>query len=463
MTNLSTQRFAWRTPKGNLPLPPGRFGLPIVGESISYLRDPARFMEQRQKQYGTIFKTHLFGRPTIVFIGADATRFLFTNESQRFEMTNTPSFEVLLGANSIGVKTGTAHQILRKQLFQAFEPRALAEYATTIEDMTRRYLHKWERMGTLTWYSELKKYTLDIACKLFVSVETASDENLEKVYETWSEGLLSIPMRFPGSKFDRAVRAREQLLARIDEMINQRQQHRNSNQDVLEILLQAQDQEGNRLSLEEVKDNVLGMLVAGHETLTSALTSLCLLLAQHPEVLQAARAEQEQLGLTQPLTQESLKQMTYLEQVLKEVLRMAPPVVRSGSRKVLESCEFDGYLIPQGWDVFYQIQETHQDQKVYAQPKRFDPKRFVPERAENKQKVFSHIPFGGGIRECLGKEFARLEMKVFAALLIREYQWELLPGQNLERVVLPFSRPHDGLKVKFWRREKGALCSVSEF
>ncbi|WP_246275743.1 cytochrome P450, partial [Brasilonema bromeliae] len=259
------------------------------------------------------------------------------------------------------------------------------------------------------------------------------------------------------------VRAREQLLAKIDEMINQRQQHPSSNEDVLKILLQAQDEEGNRLSLEEVKDNVLGMLVAGHETLTSALTSLCLLLAQHPQVLQAARAEQEQLGLTQPLTQESLKQMTYLEQVLKEVLRIAPPVVRSGSRKVLESCEFGGYLIPQSWDVFYQIQETHQDQNVYAQRERFDPERFAPERVENKQKVFSYIPFGGGIRECLGKEFARLEMKVFAALLIREYQWELLPGQNLERVVLPFSRPHDGLKVKFWRHKRGASCSVSEF
>lgn len=126
-----------------------------------------------------------------------------------------------------------------------------------------------------------------------MGIDTAADENLEKVYETWSNGLLSIPVRFPGSKFDRAVRAREQLLARFDEMIDQGQQHPSDNQDVLGILLQAQDEQGNRSSIQEVKDNLLGMLVAGHETLTSALTSLCLLLAQHPEVLQAARAEQE--------------------------------------------------------------------------------------------------------------------------------------------------------------------------
>ncbi|MBD2527818.1 cytochrome P450 [Nostoc sp. FACHB-133] len=132
---------------------------------------------------------------------------------------------------------------------------------------------------------------------------------------------------------------------------------------------------------------------------------------------------------------------------------MLPPVVRSGSRKVLKESELAGYRIPQGWDVFYQIQETHQDKNVYAQSQQFDPQRFASESTQDKQRVGSYIPFGGGIRECLGKEFARLEMKLFAVLLIRDYEWEILPGQNLEHLVLPFSRPSDGLKVKFWRRE----------
>lgn len=106
--------------------------------------------------------------------------------------------------------------------------------------------------------------------------------------------------------------------------------------------------------------------------------------------------------------------------------------------------------------MYYQIPETHQDSQIYAKSERFAPDRFSPERAEDKQKIFSHIPFSGGIRECLGKEFARLEIKIFAALLVRRYQWELLPDQNLERTVLPFSRPRDGLKVKFWRHEGGS-------
>ncbi len=436
----------------SLPLPPGNFGLPVIGQSVSYLLSPASFMEKRQKRYGNIFKTHLFGFPTIVLIGADAARFLFANEGQKFEMTNTPSFERLLGINSIGVKTGAAHQTLRKYLYQAFAPRALADYAVTMENITHRYLERWEKMETLTWYPELKKYTLDIACQLFIGIETSSEEALERVYETWSDGLLSIPVRFPGSKLDKAIHAREQLLARFEKLIDQRLKNPANNQDVLSILLQAQDEEGKHLSRDEVKDNLLGMLVAGHETLTSALTSLCLLLAQHADVLQTARVEQEQFKLTEPITQEDLKQMTYLEQVMKEVLRMAPPVVRSGQRKVLESCEFSGYQILQNWAVFYQIQETHQDQNIYSHPEKFDPDRFSLERAEDKQTAFAHIPFGGGIRECLGKEFAKLEIKLFAALLIRGYEWELAPGQNLQRVVLPFSRPCDGLKVRFRKR-----------
>jgi retinoid hydroxylase len=433
-------------------LPPGLMGLPVIGESIQYLRNPEGFIAERQAQYGNVFRTHLFGRPTIALIGAEAARFLFSNDGQKLEMTNTPNFEILLGKKSIGVQIGAAHQVLRRQLFQAFQPRALESYAVTMEAVTQQYLKRWEQMGALTWYDELKRYTLDIACRLFIGTSTTDNEQLEKVYETWSGGLLTIPVRFPGSKFDRAVRAREELLTQFDRLIDQRQQSFSDRQDVLSILLNAKDEAGDLLSRAEIKDNILSMLIAGHETLTSALTSFCLLMAQHPDVLRAVYQEQSVLGFPTSLTSDTLKQMTYLEQVLKEVLRVVPPVVRSGSRKVLETCEFLGYSIPQDWDVYYQIPETHQDSQIYTNPAQFDPDRFSAKRSEDKQKTFSHIPFGGGIRECLGKEFARLEMKLFAALLVRNHVWELVPGQNLDRQVLPFSRPRDGLKVKFGRR-----------
>ncbi len=212
--------------------------------------------------------------------------------------------------------------------------------------------------------------------------------------------------------------------------------------------MQAKDEEGNSLSLDELKDQVLLLLFAGHETLTSALVSFCLLMAQHKEIFARIRTEQNQLGIDEPLTTDKLKEMVYLEQVLKEVLRFIPPV-GGGFREVIEDCEFNGYSIPKGWMLQYVVGKTHQDEEIYQLPEKFDPSRFSPERAEDKNKVFSYIPFGGGARECLGKEFARLEMKIFAAMLARHYEWELLPEQDLTMGASITPHPRDGLRVNF--------------
>lgn len=428
-------------------LPPGSFGLPLIGETIAFLGDP-NFTQKRNQQYGSVFKTHLFGRPTLVFTGAEANQFLFANDNRYFSITWPYSTKKLLGAASLAVQTGGEHIKRRKLLAQAFQPRALAGYIPTMAAITRNYLQKWEGLGKLTWYPELRKYTFDVACKLLVGTDASSDSHLGELFEEWCNGLFTIPWAFPWTKFGKALRCRELLLAQIEEIVRQRQHAPASSEDALGLLLQARDEEGS-LSLEELKDQVLLLLFAGHETLTSAIASLCLLLAQHPEVLAAARAEQQQLGFEGQLTMEQLKQMTYLEQVLKEVLRIIPPV-GGGFREAIQECEFNGYTIPQGWSVLYQIGNTHKDSSIYTQPNCFDPDRFKLEGGD-KLKPFSYIPFGGGVRECLGKEFAKLEIKLFAALLIREYEWELLPNQNLDLVMVPTPHPRDGLQVQFQR------------
>ncbi|AHJ31571.1 cytochrome P450 [Nodularia spumigena CS-584] len=448
-TNSQTQN--------KLPLPPGNLGLPLIGETISFLRDP-EFAEQRYQQYGPIFKTHLFGQPTIMMIGAEANRFLFSNENQNFTISWPDSTKTLLGPASLALQTGGTHQKRRKLLSQAFQPRALAGYTSKMEEITHNYLHKWQRMGTFKWYPELRNYTFDVACKLLIGTDAASDSHFGELFEEWCAGLFTIPINLPWTKFGRALRCRQQLLVKIEEIILQRQQQPHSDADALGLLLQAEDEDGNRLSLAELKDQVLLLLFAGHETLTSAIASFCLQLAQHPEVLAQALAEQQQLAIEESLTLEHLKQMQYLDQVLKEVLRTIPPV-GGGFRRVIQSSEFNGYQIPEGWSVLYQIGKTHQDSSTYTEPESFDPQRFAPERVEDKQKPFGYVPFGGGVRECLGKEFAKLEMKLFAALLIREYHWELVPGQNLDLIMVPTPHPRDDLQVNF-STQRGAEGSA---
>jgi cytochrome P450 len=436
-----------------LPLPPGNFGLPLIGETISFFRD-ANFTDKRYKKYGSIFKTSIFSSPTIIMIGSEANRFLFTNDNKYFSNKWPRSTKTLLGSASLAIQTGGEHQNRRRILSQAFQPRALAEYASTMEEILQSYLQKWEKMGTLTWYPEIRKYTFDVACKLLVGTDAANNSKFVELFEQWVGGLFSIPLDLPWTNFGKALRCRKLLLKQIEEIVLQRQQQPASNKDALGMLLQATDDDGNSLSVEEIKDQILTLLFAGHETLTSAIASMCLLLAQHPDVLAKVRDEQQQLGFSQ-LTSENLKQMTYLDQVIKEVLRVVPPV-GGGFREVIQPFEFNGYFIPQGWAVLYNVPKTHQDNSVYTEAADFDPERFSPSRAEDKSKAFSHIPFGGGMRECIGKEFAKLEMKLFAALLVREYEWELLPGQDLNIIPAPTPYPKDKLKVKFGRKSDTA-------
>ncbi|PSO50921.1 MAG: cytochrome P450 [Cyanobacteria bacterium SW_9_44_58] len=428
-------------------LPPGNFGLPFIGETIAFLRDKD-FVNKRNEKYGSVFKTRLFGKPTIVFKGEKATQFILTNENKYFTSSWPRSIRILLGPLSLTIQTGHEHKQRRKLLAQAFKPRALSSYIETMEEITQKFLTSWEKQQYLSWYPQLRNYTFDIAFQLFVGLENGSQTQLRHLFETWSNGLFSIPISLPWTKFGRALNCRNKILNQLDQIIKERQNRSDPGNDALGTLMKAEDEEGNKLSVDELKDQILLLLFAGHETLTSGLTSFCMLMAQHPEILQKVREEQEQFSTSEPVTLESLKQMTYLEQILQEVLRLIPPV-GGVFREVTEDCEFNGYFIPKGWNVLCQINQTHQEETVYPKPQTYNPERFNPEQPYNPGKTYNYIPFGGGMRECLGKEFARLEMKLFAAHLVRNYQWELVPNQDTELTTVPVPRPRDGLKVKF--------------
>jgi cytochrome P450 len=235
------------TTKTELALPPGSFGLPVVGETIDFLTDP-NFSAKRHEKYGPVFRTHIFGRPTVVLFGSQGNRFLFTNENKFFAATWPKSTKTLLGPASLAIHTGDFHASRRRLLYQAFQPRALANYIPTIEAITNEYLTRWQKMETLTWYPELRSYTLDIACKLFVGIDNGSNSRLREAFETWCAGLFSLPIPLPWTPFGKALRCRQELLEEIGSIVMQRRETNNTGEDALGILLQAQDEQGKGLS-----------------------------------------------------------------------------------------------------------------------------------------------------------------------------------------------------------------------
>ncbi|WP_138506703.1 cytochrome P450 [Nostoc sp. PA-18-2419] len=428
-------------------IPPGSFGLPILGETLSFLFD-RNFSKKRYQQYGSIFKTHLLGRPTVVMIGPEALEFVLSTHIDNFSWREgwPANFKILLG-ESLFLQDGEEHRRNRRLMMPALHGPALANYVVTIEDITRSYLQKWEEQQEFTWFQEFKQLTFDIASQLLLGTRPGVEGmRLSQLFTTLANGLFAInPLPLPFTKFGKALAARNQILEHVTEVVRQRQQ--NPTKDVLSLLVQARDEDGNSLSEKELIAQALLLLFAGHDTTTTMLTWLCLELARHPEVLQRAREEQLKFADVGSLTLEQLGQMPYLDRVLLEVERLRPSV-GAGFRGVVKEFEFKGCYVPAGWQLYYAIAFTHRLSEIYSQPERFDPDRFSPQRQEHKQYPFSLVGFGGGPRVCIGIAFAKMEMKIVAAHLLSSYDWEILPNQSLNTMGIP-NRPKDGLRVRF--------------
>lgn len=429
-------------------IPPGKFGLPILGETVAFISDPYHFVNQRYHQYGSIFKTNLIGKPTVVMVGPEAIEFILASHIECFSWREgwPDNFKTLLG-ESLFLQDGAEHRKNRRLMMPALHGPALANYVTSMEDITRSYLRKWEEKQEFTWFEEFKQLTFDIANQLLLGTNSGEDNiYFSKLFQTLTNGFFAInPLALPFTKLGKAITARNQILEYLTQVVKERQQ--NLSQDALSLLIQAKDEDGNRLSEQEIIAQSVLLLFAGHETTTAMLTWLCVELARHPEVLRRAREEQLQFA-SDSLTLEQLGKMPYLEQILWEVERLHPPV-GGGFRGVVKEFEFNGFHVPAGWQLLYSIFVTHRLEEIYPEPERFDPDRFSPQRQENKKYPFSLIGFGGGPRVCIGIAFAKMEMKIVAAHLLRGYHWEILPHQSLEPLRIPTNRPKDGLQVRF--------------
>ncbi len=416
-------------------------------------RDPHQFVLDRRAKYGDIFKTNLLGSNTVYLLDDGGNHWIFNGEGDYLENLWNPTTRRLLGGNATAMLTGLEHTRRRRLLMPHFRHSAMAAFTPTFQRVADDHYARWAAESeTVTLIPANQKLVFELIVALLLGDDPDIDiDMLSRHFRRWTAGLSAVPVNLPFTTYGRALRANRHLRAAIAEIVSRRARLEQQPPDLLGSILAIRDDEGQPLPLDQVVDEMHNQLFAGHDTTVTVMTNLMIQLAQHPDVWSRARAEVDVAGLGEVLDQEQLKRLPFLNIVLDESMRSITPVIGT-FRVMLRDAAYKGYLIPKGWTVRLEIAGSHENADVWTDPLTFDPDRWCPERAEQKNRSHSYIPFGGGPRICLGTNFALAEMRVMLALLLRDYDWALLPEQNLTYRHIPFPRPKSGGQVWFRRR-----------
>lgn len=442
-------RHNTRNGQDNENLPPGSYGLPLLGETIPLALDIHSFYRKRVKKYGPVFKTHLFGKPVIAFNGPEAFTFFLNQEYFTRENASPHPIKELLDWDALPLLDGDEHRRRKLIILQAFTPEAFDKYIPSIEQTAAYYLKRWEKLGSFTWLTEYRKLSASLTNALFIGKEPGpTSETVGEITDTFIKGFSSVPINLGFNAYGRALKNRDWLLDYIDQAIQQhRQQPR---QDLLGLLLTARSEDGSTLTDAQLRREVMHLFFAAYSGFYVALTLLSLTLAQHPEIAARARQEVKQYVPDGSLDMARLQKLVYLEQITKEIRRFYPINAATFFAQVKKDCEFQNFHIPKGWGAVAGIHTTMHIPQVFSEPQSFKPCRFAPENFAALPEN-SYVPQGGGPRDghrCAGEDLITVLLKIMGVHLLRRYSWELLP-QNLELNQDLFPTPRDGLKVRF--------------
>ncbi|XP_069835094.1 cytochrome P450 26A1 [Dendropsophus ebraccatus] len=443
------------------PLPPGTMGLPFFGETLQMVLQRRKFLQLKRRKYGYIYKTHLFGTPTVRIMGADNVRQILLGEHKLVSVHWPASVRTILGSGCLSNLHDSQHKHMKKVIMQAFSRDALENYLPVMEEEMRSAIRLWmQNESCVLVYPAVKRLMFRIAMRLLLGFEPeqmdpAHEQPLVEAFEEMIRNLFSLPIDVPFSGLYKGLRARNIIHAKIEENIKEKLQKEpeDSCKDALQLLINHSRKAGEPVNLQALKESATELLFGGHGTTASAATSLITFLGLHKEVVQKVREELDSKGLLssnpeekKSLTLDVLQQLTYTGCVLKETLRLVPPVP-GGFRVALKTFVLNGYQIPKGWNVIYSIADTHDVADVFPNKEEFNPDRFLTPFPEDSSR-FNFIPFGGGVRNCVGKEFAKILLKTFIVELCRNCDWELLNGAPTMKTG-PIVYPVDNLPTQF--------------
>jgi cytochrome P450 len=451
------------------PRPP-LYRLPQIMYRLIY--DTLRFLPETRARYGdVVFVPTLFG-PFYLVTHPDGVRRVLQENHQNYDK-NVPDYHLvrLVLGNGLLTNDGASWLQQRRLIQPAFHRQRVAGLGRVMTESALGWLERLEASGAVERGTpvdiahDMADVALSIAGKALFgddlggetsrvgrALTTANNLVGKSLYQPWVI-FLPTPQR------RRLDAARRELLAIVDELIAKRRQSRQSHDDLLQMLLDARDEEtGAGMDAQQLRDEVLTLLLAGHETTANVLTWTFLLLAQRPDVEAKSAEEYRRVLDGRPPAIEDLPNLPYNRMVIEEVMRLYPPAWGFGRRAVGDD-EIGGYAIPRGAYVSVFPYLTHRHPDFWERPDEFIPERFSAESAAGRPR-YAYFPFGGGPRLCIGNQFALYEAQLVLATILPRYRLRLAPGTVVAPEPLVTLRPHAAPLMTVHRAEERKQSTV---
>ncbi|MFC9836141.1 cytochrome P450 [Rhodococcus sp. NPDC127530] len=441
-------------PQSTLQPISGNAGFPVIGHSLDYFRDPMGLLQSRWDRYGPVSWLSMAGKRWVTVLGPDGCQTVLQNKDRAF--VNSDGWSVLIGPffhRGLMLLDGDEHLAHRRIMQQAFTRDRLSRYTEALHPAVEQGLDAWQPTPGFAAYPALKELTLDLATSIFMGgAEGSTPREMAEINKAFIDCVQAatsvVRYPLPGTRWKRGIDGR----TRLEEFFRRYLPARRggAGDDLFSALCHIESEEGQRFSDDDVVNHMIFLLMAAHDTSTITLSTMMQYLGQHPDWQERCRRQSAALGTSTP-TYGQLDELTDLDLVMKECLRLVPPVPVV-ARRAVEDTEVLGHYIPRGTYMSVVVHFTHHMPEYWPDPERFDPERFAPERREDKVHRFAWEPFGGGVHKCLGMHFAGAEIKTVMHHLLQRFDWQVSPGYvaPLNYTSLPF--PSDGQPVDLYHR-----------
>src|SRR5918995_4394703 len=434
-------------------VPPGPRGNVVLGSIGDIYRDRLRFVLDVAGTYGDVARyrvAHM--RMYQVSSPAGVERLLHDNHrNYSKDVAAFGTLKLFLG-NGLFTSDGDFWRRQRRLMQPAFHRRRVAAFGGLMTDATLEMLDRWrpyaDQYQPLDVATEFSRLTMEVVTRALFSTSVEGDiGTIGRAIATLLDDVtfrftfpFYPPLRVPTPRNRRFLAARATLDEIVYGIISGRRRSPGEHDDLLALLMEARDENtGEGMSDKQLRDEVITLFLAGHETTANALTWASYLLSTHVAVARKMRAEVDEALQGRIPTASDLPILTYTRMVIDETLRLYPPAWIT-NRRAIEDDTVCGYRIPADATVSISPYVTHRDPTLWENPEGFDPDRFSPERSAGRPH-YAYFPFGGGPRQCIGKGFALLEATLVLALLTQQYELHLVPGRRVETVAMATLRP----------------------